>query len=401
MIESLSTGIREIAETFRVKPRRDSAEAHAASVAERKKAALAEVEDYSSAALLPEKTFRRMLCQERKRSERSRKSFLLMLVRGKDSGQDPSMAGNFPLQRVPGQLASFVRETDLLGWFETDSSIGAIFSELGTADIRTAIESITSKTLAALQKVQRPNLQISFHAFPESLQNDSVTDREIYPDLFEPDKKRKASLVTKRVIDVIGSALALIFLSPVIAVLAMVIKLTSRGPVFFRQERLGQFQVPFVFLKFRSMYVATDTDIHEKYVRNFIAGRVSPGNGGRRTVYKLINDPRITGIGSFMRRTSLDEVPQFWNVFKGQMSLVGPRPAIRYEIEAYDVWHRRRLLEAKPGITGLWQVRGRSRTTFDEMVRLDLQYSKASSLALDLKILLQTPLAVFSGDGAY
>jgi lipopolysaccharide/colanic/teichoic acid biosynthesis glycosyltransferase len=151
------------------------------------------------------------------------------------------------------------------------------------------------------------------------------------------------------------------------------------------------------------MRVSTDSEIHMEYVRKFIAGRAEPNalSGSQRRIYKLTNDPRVTWIGKFMRRTSLDEIPQFWNVLAGHMSLVGPRPPIGYEIEAYDVWHRRRLLEAKPGITGLWQVHGRSRTTFDDMVRLDLRYSRSCSPISDLKILLQTPRAVFSGDGAY
>jgi lipopolysaccharide/colanic/teichoic acid biosynthesis glycosyltransferase len=179
--------------------------------------------------------------------------------------------------------------------------------------------------------------------------------------------------------------------------------LTSEGPIFFRQQRVGQFGLPFVFLKFRSMVVSTDATIHKEFVRKFIAGQAADSGSGanEKVVYKITNDPRVTWIGRIMRRTSLDEIPQFWNVLVGEMSLVGPRPPIPYEIEAYDIWHRRRLLEAKPGITGLWQVHGRSKTTFDDMVRLDLQYSRTWSPLLDLKILLQTPRAVFSGDGAY
>src|SRR4029077_16034321 len=119
-----------------------------------------------------------------------------------------------------------------------------------------------------------------------------------------------------------------------------------------------------------------------------------------KKVFKLTNDPRVTRIGRFLRRTSLDELPQFLNVLKGQMSLVGPRPPIPYEVEVYETWHRRRLLAVKPGITGLWQVKGRSRTTFDEMVRLDLQYARNVSLRTDLSILLATPRAVLSGKGA-
>jgi len=347
---------------------------------------------------VPAETFRKLLCQERKRSERSRKPFLLMVVRAKTGAE-----ANFSVfQRVAARLGEAIRETDTLGWFETGSSAGVIFSELGSSDLDTAVESIESKVLAALETVQQPGFVISFYAFPESLGNFSAPDPVIYPDLFEVDGKKKISQLIKRAMDVSGSALALIFLSPVLAVLAMLIKLTSKGPVFFRQERLGHFQAPFVFLKFRSMHVSTGEEIHKEYVQSFIAGRAEPrSDGGRRGVYKITDDPRVTWIGKFMRRTSLDELPQFWNVFKGEMSLVGPRPPIRYEIEAYDVWHRRRLLEAKPGITGLWQVHGRSKTTFDEMVRLDLQYAKTCSPLLDLTILLQTPRAVFSGDGAY
>jgi lipopolysaccharide/colanic/teichoic acid biosynthesis glycosyltransferase len=153
------------------------------------------------------------------------------------------------------------------------------------------------------------------------------------------------------------------------------------------------------------MQVSSDAAIHEEYVKKFISGKAdlnsSSGNNKKDVVYKITNDPRVTWIGRILRRTSLDELPQFWNVLRGQMSLVGPRPPVPYEFEAYDLWHRRRLLEVKPGITGLWQVKGRSKTTFDEMVRLDLRYSRTWTPLLDVKILLQTPRAVFSGDGAY
>ena len=355
---------------------------------------------------LPEKAFRQLLCHERKRSDRSRKSFVLMLVRHKT----PSVHHDKPaLERVVRPVATMIRETDTLGWFESTSSLGVIFSELGSAELGAAVESIEAKTLAALQRVfstdQLEAFQISFYSYPQSWKGGgyALLDPVLYPDLTELEKSKRASLLLKRLLDIVGSSLALIFLSPVFAVLAAIIKLTSPGPVFFRQQRLGKFQVPFVFLKFRSMYVTTNAGIHEEYVKSFIAGRAEPNASDGRTprVYKLTNDPRVTWIGKFMRRTSLDEIPQFWNVLTGEMSLVGPRPPIGYEIEAYDVWHRRRLLEAKPGITGLWQVHGRSRTTFDEMVRLDLLYSRTCSPVADVKILLQTPRAVFSGDGAY
>jgi lipopolysaccharide/colanic/teichoic acid biosynthesis glycosyltransferase len=355
---------------------------------------------------LPETAFRRLLCQERKRSERSRKSFLLMLVQHKTPKVHDEKSS---LERIVRPLAGLIRETDTLGWFESNDILGVIFSELGEAELGAAVERIESKTLSALHRALNANqveaLQISFYSYPRSWKGGgyALLDPILYPDLVDLERSKRASLLLKRVIDIVGSSLALIFLSPVFAILAVLIKLTSKGPVFFRQQRLGQFQVPFAFLKFRSMHVTTDAEIHREYVTNFIAGRAEPNasNGRNRRVYKLTNDPRVTWIGKFMRRTSLDEIPQFWNVLMGQMSLVGPRPPIGYEIEAYDVWHRRRLLEAKPGITGLWQVHGRSRTTFDDMVRLDLRYSRMCSPISDLKILLQTPRAVFSGDGAY
>jgi len=401
MINTLSAGIRELAANFYTKPRCEAEKEQDARTgkSKSKEISLAKARIAAAAAgLVPAKVFRQLLCQERRRSERSRKCFLLMLVRAKSAPEADRPA----LERVAGLLGAVIRETDILGWFETGVSAGVIFNELGGANLSAALESIEGKVLAAVPAVWKSAMQISFYAFPECLLNNSAPDPEIYPDLFELSGKKKTSLAIKRAIDVMGSALALIFLSPVLAVLALIIKLTSPGPVFFRQERLGHFQAPFVFLKFRSMYAATGEEIHKEFVRNFIAGRAEPrSDGDRKAVYKLTNDPRVTWIGKVMRRTSLDELPQFWNVFKGEMSLVGPRPPIRYEIEAYDVWHRRRLIEAKPGITGLWQVHGRSKTTFDEMVRLDLQYSKTRSPLLDLKILLQTPRAVFSGDGAY
>ena len=150
------------------------------------------------------------------------------------------------------------------------------------------------------------------------------------------------------------------------------------------------------------MYVNNDATIHRDYVIRFIAGQPAlDASHGKTGVYKITNDPRVTPLGRFLRRTSLDELPQLFNVLKGEMSLIGPRPPLPYEFQHYDLWHRRRVLEIKPGITGLWQVSARSRTRFDDMVRLDLRYDRDRSLWLDLKILLRTLKAVLSGSGAY
>jgi lipopolysaccharide/colanic/teichoic acid biosynthesis glycosyltransferase len=359
------------------------------------------------AGFLSEEHFRRMLSRERKRSERSRKHFVLMLIDGKGLKSKKTDA---LLEQIAGVLGASVRETDVAGWFEANAVFGVVFTEFGECEVSTAVKIIEAKMTAELQRSfrvgQLTSFQISFYSFPDGWDGKGPArpvDAEFYPDLFEVEKKKKLSLLLKRVMDVVGATVALILLSPVFLVLAVLVKLTSRGPVFFRQQRVGRYGVPFEFLKFRSMHVSTDAAIHKEYVKKFIAGKTVPSgsNPDAKVTYKITNDPRVTWIGKIMRRTSLDEIPQFWIVLEGQMSLVGPRPPIPYELETYDIWHRRRVLESRPGITGLWQVYGRSKTTFDEMVRLDLQYSRMWSPMLDVKILLQTPRAVLSGDGAY
>ena len=185
--------------------------------------------------------------------------------------------------------------------------------------------------------------------------------------------------------------------TPALLVIAAVVKCTSKGPVFFKQARVGHGARPFTMLKFRTMYANSDAAIHRDYVNAFIK---ASGNGAGGAMRKMAHDPRITPVGRVLRKTSLDELPQFINTLRGDMSLVGPRPPLPYEVEQYKSWHRRRVIDAKPGITGLWQVTGRSQTTFDEMVRLDLRYAKTPSVWTDIKILLATPHAVISGRGA-
>jgi lipopolysaccharide/colanic/teichoic acid biosynthesis glycosyltransferase len=247
-------------------------------------------------------------------------------------------------------------------------------------------------------------IHISFHVFPEGLgtQRDGPADLSLYPDFLQERERKKAARLIKRAIDIAGGLAALILLSPLLLAVAIAIKLTSKGPILFQQTRFGQYGVSFTFLKFRSMYFRNDPKIHQDYVTRLISGEddggQKEGNGG---VYKIRDDPRITPVGRFLRKSSLDELPQLINVLKGEMSLVGPRPPIPYEVDAYDLWHWRRFLEVKPGITGLWQVNGRSKLRFEDMVRLDLKYATTWSLGLDFKILLETPWAVFFGGGAW
>jgi lipopolysaccharide/colanic/teichoic acid biosynthesis glycosyltransferase len=358
--------------------------------------------------VLNEVAFHRMISLERKRTERSRKPFLLMLL---DMGNGlRSDANGKALDKILSALSLSTRETDVTGWYKSNSIVGVMFTEFGAEDRN----SILSTMMTRVSETLRDNLSsqqfglisISFHLFPEEWNHDipqRPSNPTLYPDLASRDNAKKFFCVIKRMMDVVGSALALLLFAPILLLIAIAVKLTSEGPVFFRQKRVGQYGEQFVFLKFRSMHINNDASAHKAFVKKLIAGNAQsqPGNGNGNVVYKLTRDSRITRVGGFLRRTSLDELPQFINVLRGEMSLVGPRPAIAYEVEAYDIWHRRRVLEAKPGITGLWQVNGRSRIKFDDMVRLDLRYAKTWSPWMDLKILLRTPVAVVFGDGAY
>jgi len=332
----------------------------------------------------------------------------LMLV---DPGAS-SLNGNRPsvLSQTVSAIISASRETDVAGWYKDGALLGVIFAEFGQADKKSILAALQAKVTAALRLNLKAEdlsrIQISFHCFPEEGEdNDTgfLASAKLYPDLAQRDEATRTSRVIKRAIDILGSAAVLIVLSPLLLAIAVAIKLSSPGPILFRQKRIGQHGIPFTFLKFRSMYCANDSQIHREYIKQFIAGTVESGKSepNGKVVYKITKDPRVTRVGRLLRKTSLDEFPQLLNVLKGEMSLVGPRPPIPYEVESYDIWHRRRLLEVRPGLTGLWQVNGRSRLRFDDMVRLDLKYATAWSLWLDVKILLQTPRAILFGDGAY
>jgi lipopolysaccharide/colanic/teichoic acid biosynthesis glycosyltransferase len=356
-----------------------------------------------SRGILSEKHFHRTIALERRRTERSHTPFLLMLIDESEIAVDSDGNG---LRKVLEVLSLSTRETDVLGWYKDSLVVGAMFTEIEPDNKKAILERMLARVSTALQKnlsfEQFGQIRISFYWFPEEWQQflsrkPPVT--ALYPDLANQDHSRKVSHLVKRVMDIAGSFLALIFAAPIFVLLALAIKLTSEGPVFFRQQRIGRYGVPFSLLKFRSMYCGNSNAIHKQYVAQLIAGTAQkqPCSGNGHSVYKLTTDPRVTSIGAFLRRSSLDELPQLINVLKGEMSLVGPRPPLDYELERYDLWHRRRLMEAKPGITGLWQVNGRNRIPFDEMVRLDLVYANSWSPWLDLKILFRTPKAVLAG----
>lgn len=363
---------------------------------------------HAGAPFLDEGTFHASLVLERKRAERSGNSFVLILVDAQPGNQTPSANASRVLSGIGKNLLRCTRDTDITGWYRLHRTIGVLFTDLKGADrgvIRPLLDRITQAVSQNSVVAEVSQIGISAHRFPDKWNHEVAlrpSDPILYPDLIQTTQARKKALIIKRVIDILLSLGVLIALAPLLVVVAAVIKATSRGPVLFRQLRCGEHGRPFVFLKFRSMYVNNDAEIHREWFRQFISGEAkkygTDKNGG---VFKMVSDPRVTRIGRILRKTSIDELPQLINVLKGDMSLVGPRPPIPYEVDGYEVWHRRRVLSAKPGMTGLWQVSGRSRVTFDEMVRLDIEYARNWSLWLDLKILMRTPHAVISGDGAF
>ncbi len=345
--------------------------------------------------IVSEELFRGVLIKERKRADRLNQPFALLTVALTERADANSTSIWVPVVEA---LALVTRETDVLGWFEGRTAIGVILPEIHAIDAgrMSGLEARLRQELVRqsdTDTAERLSIRLHIHSEAQRMAVDARAERAtIYGAI-------------KRGLDVVGSSTLLTVLLPLILLIAAAVKLKSKGPVFFEQERVGQRMKPFRMLKFRTMRADADPALHHEYVTRFItAGGGTPAGhtpaGDTPGVFKLTNDPRVTPVGRFLRKTSLDELPQLLNVLRGDMSLVGPRPPLAYEVEQYKPWHCRRMLDAKPGITGLWQVTGRSRTTFDEMVRLDLRYARTCSIWNDIKILAATPRAVLSGRGA-
>lgn len=199
----------------------------------------------------------------------------------------------------------------------------------------------------------------------------------------------------KRTFDVVVAGAALVLTSPIILLAALAVKLTSPGPVFYRQERIGMDGRPFTMVKFRSMRTDNDASTHKDFTADWIYGKTGQSDNG---VHKIVADPRITPVGKVIRKLSIDELPQLFNVVRGDMSVVGPRPPTPYEYERYSEWHKRRM-EVLPGITGLWQISGRNELSFEEMVELDIRYIERWSLGNDMRIVVRTLPAMVKGSG--
>ncbi len=340
-------------------------------------------------ALLPQYEFVRQMQREMRRADRLGSPLSAAIFHFKHVKPDGSHRNAHELLELLGQHK---RQTDLLCHLhdgqivvllpDTDKQGAGVFLQkvIDRADglpFSSLIQTYPNQLFDALIENTGDTLQ-----FPAAFADDAALS-----------PKRAYRL--KRVLDLVGATIALLLLWPLILVTAVAVAVTSRGPIIYRQVRLGQGGVPFVFYKFRSMFDRVDDQLHREYVTNLIHSRGrDDGAHNPKTWSKLTSDPRITPVGRFIRRTSLDELPQIINVLKGDLSLVGPRPPIPYEATVYQSWHLRRILETKPGITGLWQTNAGVDTTFDGMVRMDLRYARDVSLMLDLKILMKTVAVV-------
>jgi lipopolysaccharide/colanic/teichoic acid biosynthesis glycosyltransferase len=338
--------------------------------------------------------FRDIVIREWRRADRFDQSFVLVLVESAPNATD--------WDEIIQSLARLTHDTDVIGWFERDRVLGLLWldRDAPNAFAEREIENQVREELTR-SGYRTSGLSISVHVprVAEALGGGSPAD-PVFQELRESQGHRALRDAAKRMLDVVGSAALLVILLPILVLLTILVKLTSSGPIFFRQDRIGASGKPFTMLKFRTMRVGADHELHRQFVTAFIKSGAAASPSGDSGLFKIDNDPRVTFVGRVLRKTSLDELPQLLNVLRGDMSLVGPRPPLSYEVEQYKRWHYRRVLEAKPGITGLWQVAGRSRTNFDDMVRLDLQYVQNQSAWTDIKILLATPRAVISGKGA-
>lgn len=349
--------------------------------------------------ILDESTFKQVLTRERRRTDRSGMAMALLIIGLPNRSGEQGMADGAV---VANALSTVTSDLDIVGWCEPASVIGWIVTEIDRANLSSRCDRFERELRNAVafhgdeELAQQVSIRVLVYPEPTISNKESVApmDPLLYPE-HAPNVQ-----VLKRGMDVVLSALLLILLLPLFSLIAVLVKISSPGPAFFKQTRVGHLMKPFTMYKFRTMYADADHSAHYYYVSWFITASDKGDAKDKASFFKLTNDDRITPIGRLLRRTSLDELPQLWNVLIGDMSLVGPRPPLPYELQQYRPWHRRRLLEAMPGITGLWQVVGRSRTTFDEMVRLDLRYARTMSLWSDIKILLATPVAMVTGKGA-
>lgn len=335
--------------------------------------------------ILPKGEFLEQMRFEKRRVDRSQAPLSMALfVLGEELLRDAKKLRGFLVNLKRG-----TRETDVKGWI-THQTLGLLLPDTDGPGAQRCVELLVnggSRQTCTVVTGTYPD-----QLFQEVLEQTGDQSKIFSLDLEEGNGVRGGPLALKRLLDLLGAVIGLVLFSPLMLITALAVKFTSPGPIIFKQTRLGRRGNHFSFYKFRSMAAGNDDRVHREYVLKLINGENDQVNQGEQDcpLYKLKNDCRITKVGRIIRKLSIDELPQLFNVLKGEMSLVGPRPPIPYEVEKYKSWHLRRILEVKPGITGLWQVEGRSKTSFDDMVRLDIRYVQNCSFWLDLKILLKT-----------
>jgi len=392
------------------------------------------------------------LCEERRRSERSGLPFSILTMDISDLAELVKQYPNLNLLQMKKAVSKMVRKNcrsiDIKSWY-SDTSLKILLPETSMKNAHIISEKLHEnfnngfRSMFGIKNTIDIKKNMTITSFPEIMNNSKSSSSSKTEDINKSEKTSVfksqieggtsrvlamkweplsqthltwplySDLLTgydlanvekwiKRGIDIVGALVGIILFSPLMLVVAILIKFTSCGPFLFRQERMGFLGKTFTFLKFRSMYTDCCEDNHREYVTKLIKNTLNTTNleSKSKSLFKMNDDPRITRFGRFLRKSSLDELPQLFNVLKGEMSLVGPRPPIPYEVEKYENWHLRRVLEVKPGITGLWQVKGRSSTTFNEMVRLDIAYVNNFSLWLDLKILFKTIWVILTAKGA-
>jgi lipopolysaccharide/colanic/teichoic acid biosynthesis glycosyltransferase len=347
--------------------------------------------------------FRSMLVMERKRTERSNRPFMLIRI---DISQLPIGGDSVEAtNRIIRRIGVITRETDVRGWFSGGRVIGIIITDFCEMSADLIFEKVKQAVEAMLSPSQAGLVSMTKDIFPFNEfggdENTIVLNTVLYNNSSVNTVPAMALLTCKRCIDIVGSLFFILLFSPVFLIVPLLIKFSSKGAVFFTQKRVGRYGKTFTCLKFRTMKQSNDDSAHKEFVKKFINNNIDSQCGDKPAEFKIKDDPRVTKIGKLLRKTSIDEIPQFFNVLFGDMSIVGPRPAIPYEVEEYDTWHRRRSLEVKPGITGIWQVKGRSTTDFNNMVRMDIRYINSWSPILDLGLIFKTPMAMVTAKGAY
>ena len=352
---------------------------------------------------LPIETFRKIIDRERDRANRTGEVFSLAVFVLPDNGEK-----QVALALLGEKLSHRVRSIDAIGWLDLQH-VGILLPETSAEGAHMLARKIYKEILTS-------NTTLSYEIF--TYPSDKLTDPQKIP-LYvmsgnSGHKIKKVSdgngsflsktlrsvdymfclskRLLKRGFDVFGASVFLLMFFPLFLAIAALIKIVSPGPVFYKQQRIGYAGQPFTFLKFRTMCLNSDTQEHQDYLASLING-TSDGDGSDVPMVKLDHDPQIIPWGGLLRKSCLDELPQLFNVLRGEMSLVGPRPPIPYEVKEYHSWHRGRF-NALPGMTGLWQVSGKNKLSFREMVRLDIRYSRERSLWVDIKILFRTPLVI-------